>query len=175
MDRVMGPQVMAFNVLCPCSSAHSAICSTHCSKVRQRPGAVCRYSMPSASLDVARFIDQHNVLADIRPLTHGATLSSASIQRQFKTVEWIHWDNVLATGHVILDTDHEHLVALFDQLVSSVKERKGKVACAELLYKVIQHAQVHFAFEEQLTADHHCPKADQHTTEHARLVKQAVR
>jgi len=90
-------------------------------------------------------------------------------------MKWIHWDNVLATGHVILDTDHEHLVALFDQLVSSVKERKGKVACAELLYKIIQHAQVHFAFEEQLMADHHCPKANQHTTEHARLVKQAVR
>jgi hemerythrin len=92
-----------------------------------------------------------------------------------KTMEWIHWDTVLATGHVIFDTDHEHLVALFNQLVASVKERKSKVVCAKLLYKIIQHAQVHFAFEEQLMADQHYPKADQHTAEHARLVKQAVR
>jgi hemerythrin len=90
-------------------------------------------------------------------------------------MEWIHWDNVLATGHVILDTDHEHLVALFNQLAASVKERKSKDACVDLLDKIIQHAQVHFAFEEQLMADQDYPKADQHTAEHARLVKQAVR
>jgi hemerythrin len=90
-------------------------------------------------------------------------------------MEWIHWDNVLATGHVILDTDHERLVTLFNQLTTSVKERKGKDACAELLDKIIHHAQVHFAFEEQLMADHRYPKVDQHTAEHARLVKQAVR
>lgn len=90
-------------------------------------------------------------------------------------MEWIHWDNVLATGHVILDTDHEHLVDLFNQLAVCVKERKGKTACTELMYKIIERAQVHFAFEEQLMADQQYPKADQHTTEHARLIKQAFR
>jgi hemerythrin-like metal-binding protein len=90
-------------------------------------------------------------------------------------MEWIHWDNVLATGHVILDIDHERLVTLFNQLTASVKERKSKVACTELLGKIIHQTQVHFAFEEQLMADHGYPKIDQHTAEHARLVKQAVR
>lgn len=89
-------------------------------------------------------------------------------------MEWIAWDHVLATGHVILDTDHEHLVNLFNQLAVSVKERKGKSACADLLDKIIQHAQVHFAFEEHLMAEQHYPKADQHKAEHARLIKQAV-
>lgn len=104
-----------------------------------------------------------------------AKLATASNQRQIETMEWIHWDKVLATGHVILDTDHEHLVALFNQLATSVKERKGKLVCADLLYKIIQHAQIHFAFEEQLMAEQGYPKADQHTAEHARMVKQAVR
>lgn len=88
---------------------------------------------------------------------------------------WIQWDNVLATGHAILDTDHEHLVALFNQLATSVKERKGKNACVELLDRIIQHAKVHFAFEEQLMAQHRYPKADQHAAEHARLIRQAIR
>ena len=82
---------------------------------------------------------------------------------------------MLATGHVILDTDHEHLVALFNQLAASVKERKGKIACADLLDKIIQHAQVHFAFEEQLMAEHNYPNDERHTADHARLIKQAVR
>jgi len=90
-------------------------------------------------------------------------------------MEWIHWDKVLATGHVILDTDHEHLVGLFNQLVTSVKERKGKIACVELLESIIQHSKVHFALEEKLMAEHKYPKAVQHTAEHARLIKQAIR
>ena len=105
-----------------------------------------------------------------------AELTTASNQPQIETtMEWIHWDNVLATGHVILDTDHEHLVALFNELATNVKERKGKVVCGELLYKIVQHAQIHFAFEEQLMAEQRYPKADHHTAEHARMVKQALR
>jgi len=90
-------------------------------------------------------------------------------------MKWIAWDNVLATGHVILDTDHEHLVALFNQLAASVKERKGKTACVDLLHKIVHHAKVHFAFEEQLMTEHHYPKTEQHAAEHARLIRQAVR
>ena len=67
-------------------------------------------------------------------------------------MEWIPWTSVLATGHAILDTDHEHLVALFHQL-----------------------AKLHFAFEEQLMFEQNFPKTDQHTAEHARLIEQAIR
>ena len=90
-------------------------------------------------------------------------------------MEWIAWSDVLATGHAILDTDHEHLVKLFNQLVVSVKERRGKAAGVELLNKIIRHSQVHFAFEEHLMAEQHYPKADQHAAEHTRLIKQALR
>ena len=90
-------------------------------------------------------------------------------------MKWIHWDNVLATGHAILDTDHERLVDLFNQLTTGVKERKGKVVCVDLLDKIIHHTQVHFTFEEQLMADEQYPKVDQHKAEHVRLTKQAIR
>ena len=90
-------------------------------------------------------------------------------------MEWIPWTSVLATGHAILDTDHEHLVALFHQLAVSVKERQSKITCAVLLDKIIQHAKLHFAFEEQLMFEQNFPKTDQHTAEHARLIEQAIR
>jgi hemerythrin len=90
-------------------------------------------------------------------------------------MEWIPWTSVLATGHTVLDTDHEHLVALFHQLAVSVKERQSKIACIKLLDKIIQHAHVHFAFEEQLMSEQNFPKTDQHTAEHARLIQQAIR
>ncbi|MCJ7838304.1 MAG: bacteriohemerythrin [Burkholderiales bacterium] len=92
-----------------------------------------------------------------------------------KTMEWIHWDNVLATGHAILDIDHQRLADLFNRLASVVKERKGKAACVELLDDIIHHAQVHFAFEEQLMSEQNYPKADQHAAEHFQLTKQAIR
>jgi len=74
-----------------------------------------------------------------------------------------------------LDTDHEHLVNLFGQPVGSVKERKGKTACVDLLDKIIQQSKLHFAFEEQLMAEQRYPKADEHIAEHARLITQALR
>ncbi len=90
-------------------------------------------------------------------------------------MEWIPWDNVLATGHAVLDADHQHLAHLFAKLTASVKERKDKIVCANLLDRIIQHSKKHFEVEEQLMAEHHYPKADQHTTEHARLIVQAIR
>ena len=107
-------------------------------------------------------------------LSNHATLYSAFINRQIKTMEWIPWSNVLATGHVLLDTDHEYLVDLFNQLTVSVRQRKGKIACADLLDRIIQHTQKHFAFEEQLMAEHQYPKADHHADEHSRLINRAV-
>jgi len=90
-------------------------------------------------------------------------------------MEWIQWNSVLATGHAILDTDHQRLADLFSQLAIAVKERKGKGACVDLLDKIIHHAQVHFAFEEQLMSEQGYPKTEEHAAEHFRLIKQAIR
>jgi hemerythrin len=90
-------------------------------------------------------------------------------------MEWIPWDNVLATGHAALDGDHQRLVELFGQLTAGVKERKDKSVCAGLIENIIQHSKEHFEFEERLMVEHHYPKADQHAAEHARLIVQAIR
>jgi hemerythrin len=108
-------------------------------------------------------------------LIRTADLASSLDMLQNTAMEWIRWDHVLATGHAILDTDHQRLVELFNRLAAVVKGRKGKAACVELLDNIIHHAQVHFAFEEQLMSEQNYPNADLHAAEHCQLTKQAIR
>jgi hemerythrin-like metal-binding protein len=89
-------------------------------------------------------------------------------------MEWIPWDDMLATGHSVLDADHKILIALFNELADSVKKRSGKAACLSLLEDIIEYARMHFALEDQLMAEHGYPKTDRHAAEHVRLIKRAI-
>ncbi len=89
-------------------------------------------------------------------------------------MEWIPWDEALTTGHAVLDADHKTLVHLFSQLSDNVKKRSDKTVCSQLLGQIIDHAKEHFAIEEQLMAEHHYPKLEQHASEHVQLVKRAI-
>jgi len=89
-------------------------------------------------------------------------------------MEWIPWNNVLATGHSVLDADHKILVAIFNQLADSVRRRSGKAVSSDLLAELIEHAKTRFALEDRLMAEHCYPKADQHAAEHVQLVKRAI-
>jgi hemerythrin len=89
-------------------------------------------------------------------------------------MDWIPWDNTLKTGHARMDADHNGLAELFNVLADAVDKRKGRDCYASLLDDIIQHAQTHFDLEEQLMAEHHYPKFDQHKAEHAMLISQAL-
>ena len=89
-------------------------------------------------------------------------------------MEWIPWDDTLATGHSVLDADHKILIALFNQLTDSVNRRSSKTVCGDLLAEIIEHATDHFAMEERLMAEHDYPKFEQHAAEHAQLIKRAA-
>jgi hemerythrin-like metal-binding protein len=89
-------------------------------------------------------------------------------------MEWIPWDDMLATGHADIDADHKILIALFNQLTDSVRKRSGKAVTGDLLDDIIEHAKTHFAMEDRLMADHRYPKADQHAAEHVQLIKRAI-
>jgi hemerythrin len=111
------------------------------------------------------------------PSTTNHGLFSTSDKLQMKSMDWVPWvpwDHMLATGHSVLDADHKYLVTLVNQLADSVKERKGKLACGNLLDKIIEHTKAHFEVEERLMAEHRYHKADEHTADHARLIKQAL-
>lgn len=89
-------------------------------------------------------------------------------------MNWIPWNDMLATGHAGMDADHKNLVMLFNQLADSVKKRSDKIVSGDLLDKIIRHTKAHFELEERLMAEHHYPKTDQHTADHAQLIKRAI-
>jgi len=89
------------------------------------------------------------------------------------TMEWIPWDNTLKTGHARMDADHNGLAELFNQLSGAIEKRKGKDVYGNMLDDIIRHAKTHFDMEEQLMAQHHYPKSDQHKAEHDMLLSQA--
>ena len=89
-------------------------------------------------------------------------------------MDWIAWDNALKTGHARMDADHNGLAELFNLLADAVDKRKGKDFYRGVLDNIIQHAQTHFDLEQQLMAEYHYPKSDQHKAEHAMLIGQAL-
>lgn len=91
-----------------------------------------------------------------------------------KGMDWISWDQTLKIGHARMDADHEALAELFNLLPRAVAQRKGKDYCTKVLDDIIQHATMHFDLERQLMAQHHYPKTEHHTAEHAMLIEQAL-
>ena len=88
-------------------------------------------------------------------------------------MDWIAWDASLDTGHIRMDAEHKELAQLFNRLRDAVDGGEGKAACAEVLDRIIGHAQAHFEREQQMMVQHAYPKAAQHAAEHAMLLRQA--
>jgi hemerythrin-like metal-binding protein len=88
--------------------------------------------------------------------------------------EWIPWDEMLATGHAVLDNDHRRLVAMVNRLADRVVNHKGQDDYVSLLHELVAHTRAHFGREEQLMAECHYPDADAHKSEHARLLHDAL-
>ena len=89
-------------------------------------------------------------------------------------MDWIPWDDTLQTGHAQMDAGHKAMAGLFNQLADAVAEHESKDFYGNLLDKIIERARAHFDLEEQLMAEHDFPKSDQHRSEHAMLISQAL-
>jgi hemerythrin-like metal-binding protein len=85
----------------------------------------------------------------------------------------IRWDDTLDTGHVGMDTDHKELARLFNLLREAAERPDGKESWGVVLDQIIEHARMHFHREQELMAEHHYPKIEQHAAEHAMLLDQA--
>lgn len=89
-------------------------------------------------------------------------------------MEWIVWDDALDTGHARMDADHKEMAQLFNRLRDAVEGGEGEAACARVFGGIIEHARGHFELEERLMARYRYPKLEQHASEHAMLLRQAL-
>ncbi len=83
----------------------------------------------------------------------------------------ITWEQRLELGNAELDAEHRKLVDLVNQLAKGIVEKMSRESYESLLDQLLAQAQAHFAHEEALMARNAYPLAEEHRSEHQRLVR----
>lgn len=71
----------------------------------------------------------------------------------------------LMTGHTQIDTEHEHLLVLMDQLEESLKANDDE-ACAGIITELTEALETHLANEEEIMKGHGFPQLEDHKELH---------
>jgi hemerythrin len=87
-------------------------------------------------------------------------------------VTLIRWESRLALNLVEIDTQHQKLVAMINDLNAAVQQGKGKDVVGRILDGLVSYTQFHFGAEEKLLDRHGYPELPTHITEHVAFVKQ---
>ena len=73
-----------------------------------------------------------------------------------------------------IDAQHRKLVEMLNELHDGMTTGKGAERLGTLLEGLVDYTVKHFAYEEQLFAEHGYPQAQAHISEHQRLVTQVA-
>jgi hemerythrin len=103
-----------------------------------------------------------------------ATLGSVRLWRwdeRIQPVTLIQWDNRLAFNIAEIDSQHQKLVAMVNDLNTAMQQGKGKDVVGRILDGLVSYTQYHFDAEEKLMDQHGYPESPTHKTEHVAFVK----
>lgn len=78
----------------------------------------------------------------------------------------------LILSHAKIDSDHQKLFDLINQLANAMKAGEGKQACGAVLNELLSYTKTHFSMEEVLMSRHGYPQTAAHKGEHDKFVKQ---
>ncbi len=76
------------------------------------------------------------------------------------------WTNSLATGIASIDSQHQQLVRLVNELYDAMTTNQGKEATGKILGELVGYTVKHFAHEEQIFAKTGYPDSAAHIKEH---------
>ena len=80
----------------------------------------------------------------------------------------------LKLGIPEIDSQHEALISLVNQLHETMLQGTDKAALDGLLSRVLKHTQTHFAYEEELMSRYNYPGYKKHKSKHDKLIQQLV-
>jgi hemerythrin len=83
----------------------------------------------------------------------------------------IQWDSRLALNVPEIDTQHQKLVAMINDLNAAMQQGKGKEAIGSILDGLVSYTQFHFSGEEKLFDQAGFPGSAAHKLEHVDFVK----
>ena len=86
----------------------------------------------------------------------------------------IKWDNTLSVNVKEIDTQHQRLIELINQLHSLMMSGQGKEAIGLVLEDLIDYTKTHFSYEEKLFEKFGYAHTKEHTLEHKKLAEKVI-
>ena len=84
------------------------------------------------------------------------------------------WTEKMSVGVGVIDTDHQKLVSMVNELYDGIQAGKGKEKLGPVLDALVDYTKMHFAREEKFFAQTVYPDAPAHKKEHEALTKQVA-
>jgi hemerythrin len=82
----------------------------------------------------------------------------------------IEWSDAFSVSNVQIDAEHQHFVALVNELNAAIVTRRDRVEVVRIMNLIVADAVVHFLHEEGLFAEREYPRAQEHRQSHAELM-----
>ena len=76
------------------------------------------------------------------------------------------WSDDMSVGVAAIDAQHQHLIALVNQLHEAMLARESRVVLGRVLRELVDYTTEHFLLEEGYFDEHGYPDADEHKKEH---------
>lgn len=87
----------------------------------------------------------------------------------------IRWRTQYNIGVQIIDTQHQSLVDMFNQLETAREEGRTKEVLKEILVGIVDYTNFHFAAEENHMNEKHYPLLSVHKSQHKVLINQIIK
>jgi len=87
-------------------------------------------------------------------------------------MEIAKWDDSFKTGHIVVDTQHQELFRMVNQLHMAIMEDRAKQILMPTLEKLAGYTLQHFRAEEDLMAKVNYPAMSAHKKMHDELTKE---
>lgn len=83
----------------------------------------------------------------------------------------IPWDGSLSVGHVYIDADHEHLIAIYNRLEEAVQSGQACEIINQIFVELAEYTMSHFEREEQAMIHHRFNGYGAHKAAHDALLQ----
>jgi len=87
----------------------------------------------------------------------------------------IGWEDEFSVGIDAIDSQHTHMLSLINQIDEVIQEGGTYEQFAPVLNDLIDYTNRHFAHEEKLLDENHCPDFERHKRSHVRLREELLR
>jgi hemerythrin len=85
-----------------------------------------------------------------------------------------HWNDIYSLGISELDEQHKNIVDTINGLHEAIIDGRNKEVLSRILQELINDAQTHFSYEENLLKTHAYPDFEEHKEFHHQLATQVL-